>query len=162
MEIKDPKLWDAFEKYCLWRSIPKHFCLKSEQELEELGLSSDVIDLAKIRYKKDFAEKFLIDVSKLYDWDKHPELLNNIKKNWKSWGKSLTPNIVGKFYEKALVEADAGRFKAWMEHVEEENKEENTVNVNVAIEKILQNMVADGDIKTEQQENANGSDLGKH
>lgn len=152
MEIKDPKMWAAFEKYCEWRSLPRFYHDLSDDNLQEKGLSPDLVELCRIRFKKDFAEKFAVPVSTLADWDKHPDLANKIKKNWKAWCKSLTPGVMGKFHEKLMAEADAGRMKIWLQSIEEEGKEEPTVNVNLGLENIIKSMKEDGDLKEGDKE----------
>lgn len=147
METKDSKSWAAFEKYCEWLSLPRYFSKLTPEQLEEKGFNTDLIELLSIKYKKDFSVKFSISLEMLNDWDKHPELKARIKKNWKSWCKKLTPGVMGKFYEKLMEEADPGRMKIWMEHVEEENKDEGSVNINLGLDNILKSMKEDGEIK---------------
>ena len=137
IDIKDPKMWAAFEKYVEWLSLPRHFSKFSKEEMEEKGFNQDLIELLSIRYKKDFAEHFAVTTETLQDWDKHPDLNAMLKKNWKSWTKKLTPGVMGKFYEKLMTEADPARMKIWMEHVEEENKEDKPVTINLGLQNML-------------------------
>lgn len=146
---KDPKTWAAFEAYCQWLSLPRHFANYTDDELEAKGFNFELIELLKIKYKKDFAIKFCVSGQMLTDWDKHPDLHANIKKNWKKWGKSLTPGLMGKFAEKLAVEADPARMGIWLKYVEEEGKEESGVNVHIGIENVLKALKEDGEIKDE-------------
>lgn len=137
LDIKDPKMWAAFEKYVEWLSLPRHFSRFTKEQMEEKGFTQDLIELLSLRYKKDFAAHFAVTPETLTDWDKHPDLNAMLKKNWKSWCKKLTPGVMGKFYEKLMIEGDPGRMKIWMEHVEEENKEEKPVTVNIGLQNML-------------------------
>ena len=158
MDIKDSKTWVAFDKYCEWKSLPRHMSGMMLTDLEEKGFPDEMIELLQLKYKKDFCEKFCININMLKEWDKHPEFEARIKKNWKKWTRHLTPGIMGKFYEKLMVEADPGRFKLWMEHVEEEGKQENPVNVNIGYENILKAMAQDGELKEKIEEKNNGEE----
>jgi hypothetical protein len=150
-EIKDPKLWAAFERYCEWLSLPRHFHRMTPEQLSTLP--SDISDLISIRFKKDFCEKFSVDMHMLSDWDKHPDLKNMVKQNWKKWCKSLTPTVMESFYRKTVEEGDAGRVKLWMSLIEDEGNDQGQVNVNIGIENILKSMRADGEL-----ENKNGEE----
>lgn len=142
-EIKDPKLWLAFEKYCEWSALPRHFAKLTLPELEERGFSGELIELLGIKDKASFCEKFNVTRSTLASWDKHPKFHEKIKASWKSWGKKLTPGVLGRFYEKLMMEGDPGRMKIWMQTIEEEGKDENAVNVNIGIENIRKSMQED-------------------
>jgi len=147
MEIKDPKIWLAFSKYCEWLSLPRHYSGLTSEQLEEKGFPIELVELLQLKYKKDFSSHFQVGPEILKEWDKHPELRGRVKQNWKSWCKCLTPGVMGKFYEKLMEDADPGRMKIWMEHVEEEDKSDNTVNLNIGFENILKSMREDGDLK---------------
>jgi hypothetical protein len=151
MDIKDPKLFAAFDKFAEWLSLPRHFSKYTEEQLQEKGVTSDLVELLKLRYKKDFAEHFCVDPKMLVEWEKHPDMQAKIKSNWKSWTKKLTPGVMGKFYDKLMVEADPGRMNIWMKVVEEEGKDEGKVNVNIGIDNILKSMQEDGDFKQENK-----------
>ena len=146
MEINDPKLFAAFDKFGEWLSLPRHFSKFTIEQLEEKGFSPDLIELVQLRYRKDFGEKFCITKDMLHDWERCPEMQSRIKQNWKAWAKRLTPGVLGKFYEKLMVEGDAGRMNIWMKSVEEEGKDDGKVNVNIGIDNILKSMKADGEI----------------
>lgn len=150
MEMSDSKTWAAFDAYCEWLSLPRHYANFNAEQLEEKGFPSHLIDLLSIKTKKEFREKFCIGDEMLRDWDKHPELQKRIKANWKKWCKHLTPGVMSKFYEMLMKEGDAARIKVWMEHVEEESKPDNSVNLNIGFENILKSMKQDGDFNAKQ------------
>ena len=145
MEIKDPKMFAAFERYCEWKSLPRYFANYTSEQLLGKGLSEDLVELARIRFKKDFAEKFSVETDMLTSWDKHPDLEKKVKDNWKKWGKKLTPNLIGKFAEKLFAEGDAARMKLWFEKIEGE-VEDTGVNVNIGFENILKAMREDNEL----------------
>jgi hypothetical protein len=146
-EIKDPKVWAAFDSYCVWKSLPKHYSLVSKDELSGKGLPDDIIDLALIKTKKEFAKKFCLSTQMMSGWDSHPDLNKKVKASWKQWCKMYTPNVLAKFYEKLMEEGDAARMKIWMQTIEEEKSEEDgSKNINIGIEAVLRNMKEDGDL----------------
>jgi len=143
-EVKDPKLFAAFEKFAQWLSLPRHFSKFTTEQLEEKGFNPDIIELIQIRFRKDFAEKFFVSVPMLHEWEKCPEMQSRIKQNWKAWAKRLTPGVMGKFYEKLMIEGDASRMSLWMKSIEDEGKEDQkSININVGLENIIRSMKED-------------------
>jgi hypothetical protein len=149
MEIRDPKLWAAFETYCEWLSLPRHFHRMTPEQMA--SLPETIQELMAIKFKKDFCAKFAVNMQMLSDWEKHPDLKNKVKDGWKRWTKSLTPNVMESFYRKTVEEGDAGRVRLWHELVEEMGKEGPSVNVNIGLENILKSMRDDGDLQTKNE-----------
>jgi hypothetical protein len=58
---------------------------------------------------------------------------------------------MGRFAEKLFEEADPARMKIWLSTIEDEGKEDNTVNVNLGFANILRSMKEDGEIPTEKE-----------
>ena len=144
-EIKDTKLFAAFEKFVEWSSLPRHFSKLPEEKLLEMGLSTELVELLRLSKKKDFSAHFCVTMEMLRDWEKHPDFTNRIKSNWKKWTKHLTPGIMGRFAEKLMIEADASRMNIWLKVVEDEGKDEGRVNLNIGIDNIIKSMKQDGD-----------------
>lgn len=153
-EIKDTKLFAAFEKFIEWSSLPRHFSKLPEAKLNEMGLSSELVEMLKITTKKDFASTYCVTTEMLRDWEKHPDFTNRIKMNWKKWTKHLTPGIMGKFAEKLMQEADPARMNIWLKVVEDEGKDEGRVNLNIGIDNIIKSMKEDGDFNKPETPNA--------
>ena len=158
-DIKDSKLWAAYEKYVEWLSLPRFYCKYTQAQLEEKGYKPELIELLLLGTKKAFCEHFDIPDGVTCHWDKEPELQEKVKKNWKQWCKHLTPGVMAKFYEKTMEEADAGRVKLWLQTIEDEGKDENTVNVQLGIENIRKAMKEDEIKQDEQKEKDNGESI---
>jgi hypothetical protein len=145
-EIRDPKTWAAYDSYCEWLSLPRHYATVPREKLVGFGLPEHLIELASISTKKQFGDKFLIEPGMLLSWDKLPDLQEKVKKNWKQWAKHLTPGVMGKFHEKLMEEADPARMKIWLQTIEDEGKEDSTINLSIGIDNIRKSMQEDMEI----------------
>jgi len=136
-EIKDSKMWRLFDLYTIWSSLPKYYSTFTDEKLKGYNLDSEIIELIKMPTKKEFCEKFKVSLSTLKRWDNTQELQDRLKENYKEWAKKLTPNVIGKLYEKIMEEGDASRIKLWKEFIVGQNA---ALDVNTGLDRILENI----------------------
>lgn len=138
----DTFLFDVFDTYCLWLSLPRHLARLPEEKLQELGFDEDSIKLLRITTKKLFADTYQVTTEMLRKWDADPKAEQAIKDHWRRWAKKKTPNVIGKLYEKIMEEGDAARIKVWQAFVEQQA---DKLDIDAGLSQIYKNMQADGD-----------------
>lgn len=112
LKIKKP---EVFAKFLRWYALPGVLRGKPRNLIEKAGISDpETLDLLEIKSQKDFGEKFKLGQNTVTEW-KQKVVKAEIFGEAKDFFKSLTPNIYGAFYLKALHYADAPRVRLWEE-----------------------------------------------
>ena len=101
-----------------------------------------MIELTKVRNIKEFSKKYAIPYQLLIDWKIEAKKDGTYRSKFKEWAKNLTPNVVGRLYQKIMEEGDAARIKLWKEFIEEEG---DKLSIDASLAKIIKNMEEDGE-----------------
>jgi len=148
-----------YREYLIWKSLPSFLFKTPEDRLDLYDLPTEVVELLKLKTKKEFQEHFGLVESTLWRWDNEtpPDEYKNI--SWKSWARKLTKNVMGALYRQALIDGDAARAKFWFQVVEDWS-EKSTIDLNAEslnnIEILLKDIVKRGQDETTNPENAGG------
>lgn len=130
----DPNKSHVFETYCLWRCLPaqlknpppeKNGTKKGIAEYaEEMGVEDPLIlELIGIRTQAAFAERFGVAPNTLSEWNRTKRMQESLS-DMRSWGRSMSKNVVMSLYRKALKYGDSFEVKLWLQVME--NWEEKT------------------------------------
>ena len=77
---------------------------------------------------KEFAEANHVNPGTLSEWKKDSGFWEEVRTEWRKWGKDRTPNVIAGLYKKAVNEGNASEALAWMKIIEEW-QEKSTVKV---------------------------------
>lgn len=115
--VKRPSKKQDFKTFVLWRSLPSLLRDLNYTELEKLGFQDPlVMELLRIRWQKDFAERFNVDEGTLSEWNDKIEAENLIE--YKGWAKDLSRNVILSLYRAILKEGKAPEVKLFLQVVE--------------------------------------------
>lgn len=118
-----------FNTFLLWKSLPSLLRDFNYTELEKLGFQDPVVmELLRIRWQKDFAERFKVDEATLSLWNEKIEKEDLL--DYKGWAKGLSRNVLLALYRKAVKEGTAAEAKLFLQVVEDW-REKAEVGVNI-------------------------------
>ncbi len=158
---------DVFELYCLWKSLPSFFRFPPKGKdgkqptpkefVETMGIESDeIIELAQIRYQKDFAEKYNVLPDTLSDWNKTQQVRDSLS-DIRAWARSLSKNVLMALYNKAIRNGFAVEVKLFFQLIEGWEEKQRIEHNYKGIESItiIKNGKTENPMGTDSQ--ANGS-----
>lgn len=123
-----------YRLFLIWKSLPLEFTQKGRQHLLDLGVDDEeLLELADIKTKKDFYEKYDLNKDTLTKWDKAKPPVEYSDIDWRVWARHLTRRVVGYLFEGIQKDMDANRIKLWMQMVDG-FVEESKITENVSKE----------------------------
>lgn len=114
--VQDPYKKDVYREYVKWKAIPGYYRKLVDKELRKLGFSDEDIALVRISSQSEFAAKHDIVENTTWRWNNSTKFHQDLMKECKSniFQKYL-PSIMEAFSTSTIGNADAARFKLWME-----------------------------------------------
>ena len=95
-----------FEKYLLWRSIPKPAVRLS---LAVLG------NLSEIKDQREFSVRFGINERTLSRWNKDPRLQDTAELS-RFWAREMIPGVITALYRRVVKTGNAAEVKTFLEY----------------------------------------------
>ena len=112
------KMENTREAFKSWLLLPKTFLGAPENVLRVLGITDpESVELCSIRSQVEFASKFGVVEPTLSHWKREMQRGNDFN-DFRISMQSLTKNVMGALYRKAIEEGDAPRVKLWLQTVE--------------------------------------------
>lgn len=123
---ENPNKSDIYESFKVWESMPavaKKLIRDSadEKQLSREGLTEEdlqVFELAHIRTRTEFSEKFGVDPDTLTAWGKKLYQDNEHVQAINEWAKRLSKNVYMALYRSAVRKGDAREVKLWAQTVD--------------------------------------------
>ena len=124
---------DVFEMYLLWKSLPSLFKFppidkksqtrpSSREFCEAMGIDDPVvIDMAQIKYQKDFAERFEVDENTLSLWNREIADRDPME-DLRAWAIKLSKNVLTALYNNAMRKGMALEVALWFKLVNQWNE----------------------------------------
>ena len=154
---------ETFQAYALWRSMPVFLKVPPvdgrsgtrpsvEEYLRGIGIDDQqTIQLAGLRFQKDFAERFSVDEDTLTRWNKKlndGDPLEDIKK----WARNLSKNMVSAMHNHYVKDGSAQNAKLWFQLVhdwkekqEQHHHYEGVTEFNINVRKNANKLGTDGE-----------------
>lgn len=108
------------EVFRLWLSMPDQFKGAPDRIVSLLGLTDPIaLELLKLPTMQAFADEFGVMRTTLSRWRGEVERDKDFALDVKKQLRTVTRNVLGALYRKALEEADAARIKIWLQYVED-------------------------------------------
>jgi hypothetical protein len=119
-------------KIAEYREFIRFIALSRVYRMEEFGFET----------LQAFAQKFKVSPDTLSDWQKKDEFWVEVKKCWKQWGRSRTPDVIHGLYRTAVKSGKAPEVLAWMKIVEDwiETTKVKTEEEGELVQKIIKKM----------------------
>jgi len=141
-----PNKTAEYDIFCIWSSLPAFIKTQPEEVLKgKLGIDDPfLLELASIKTRGQFSEKFGIDRDTLTSWGKIIDNNPNVD-DIKKWARKLTKNVVMGVYNQAIKKGGENA-KLWLKWVQDWN-EKSAVDVTSGGKSIseIKWIVIDGD-----------------
>lgn len=139
-DVKAPNKTAEYDIFCIWSSLPAFIKTQPEEVLKgKMGIDDPfLLELATIKNRSQFSEKFGVDPDTLTSWGKIVDDNPNTD-DIKKWAKKLTKNVVMGVYKQAINKGGENA-KLWLKWVQDW-KETTTVDLSGQLQHITYELV---------------------
>lgn len=130
-----PKRPREYRLFLIWKSLPSNWLQMGVEYMEALGIDDpDILELVGIKYQKDFAAQFDLDVTTLVLWNNKPVPPEYRDIDWRIWARKLTRNVMQALFEGMMTDKDAARAKLWLQATDGTFAEKTEVKTDIGKE----------------------------